>query len=265
MSNRTVSTNQLTNGAYFAVRGNVSFSRIATRIEGDELEQDKQRRRARGWIPVERPYTTMTINNARVIYYHGPQNKRNEEIYAEESLYTSQRNAGAGFFFSAQNRGRKLPWVGVLDADGKTVNQVPNLEGELANGLDVTLIMRVFQGKPNKGVSLDGVIVHEPIRYFNFEQPGNGLSELGLKFNPAPVQTPAQYPATTAPAQPESAANYGYDDSGYDDNEQPYGQEAFSSTPQRPQQPQRAQMPANPYGGNGNGIVYTPQNGGRNY
>ena len=185
MSNRTISTNQLTPGRIFLVRGKVGFSRLTSRIEGEELQQDIQRRRSKGWLPIEKPYTTITINQAEVIV-KDRNNIQPEEQYAIESLYTSSSQRGqGGYSYTANNKGaRSLPYIAVTRAGAQGVVDQIQPEGELANGLDVTLVMRVFKGKPNIGVSLDGVIVNEPIRYFDNTRAGAGLDGFGITFNP---------------------------------------------------------------------------------
>lgn len=185
MSNRTITTNQLTPGRIFLVRGKVGFSRLTSRIEGEELQQDIQRRRSKGWLPIEKPYTTITINQAEVIVKDS-NNIQPEEQYAIESLYTSSSQRGqGGYSYTANNKGtRALPYIAVTRAGSQGVVDQIQPEGELANGLDVTLVMRVFKGKPNIGVSLDGVIVNEPIRYFDNTRAGAGLDGFGITFNP---------------------------------------------------------------------------------
>lgn len=185
MSNRTITTNQLTPGRIFLVRGKVGFSRLTSRIEGEELQQDIQRRRSKGWLPIEKPYTTITINQAEVIV-KDRNNIQPEEQYAIESLYTSSSQRGqGGYSYTANNKGtRALPYIAVTRAGEQGVVDQIQPEGELANGLDVTLVMRVFKGKPNMGVSLDGVIVNEPIRYFDNTRAGDGLDGFGITFNP---------------------------------------------------------------------------------
>ena len=273
MSNRTIQNNQLQAGTTFAVRGKLAYSRIVSKIEGEELERDIQRRKMKGWIPIERPYTTVTVNSAAVIY-KDPNVKTPEEIYAEESFYTSQAQKAQGFSYTTNNKGNNLPWIGQMKSDNSSQVDQIYPEGELASGLDVTLIMRVFQGKPNKGVALDGVIVNEPIRYFNNAQAGFGVDSLGLTFNhaaaPAPTM-PAQKatPRTTpeaapfAPAQP--VANYG------DPNANAFSAGQQAPAPQA--QPATEPMPTNPLpyqDGQGGGIRYNPQGGntsgnGRDY
>lgn len=190
MSNRTIQTAQLTPGAIFMVRGTLGYSRLASQITGEELQKDIQRRRSNSWIPIERPYTTATIHNA-VVQYAQEGVRRPEEIYAEESLYTSRSQySQGGFCFTGVNKGNSCPYIAQMQPDGKTVEQVIP-EGELAAGQDVTLVMRVFKGKPNNGVTLDGVIVNGPIRYFDNAQAGQGLEQMGLVFHradPAPAK-----------------------------------------------------------------------------
>lgn len=261
MSNRTVQTAQLTPGANFAVRGKLSFARIASQISGQDLINDQRRRQARGWIPINRPYTTATIRDAKVVC--DPNHMTPEQIYAQESLYTSTTQAGQPLMYTVHNKGKFLPWVGVLNPSTNMVDQIVP-EGELARDLDVTLIMRVFQGKPNKGVSLDGIIVNEPIRYYNSATAGNGVEELGFTFNPinggalqdAATAKPDAYAQAYEGAEP--AAQYG----------EPV-EDPFTSQPAQP-----TQMPPNPlpYGDNtGDGIVnnsgmqFNPQGNNRNY
>ena len=144
MANRTISTQSLTPGELFCVRGKLTYGRLAKQVDGEELEKDKQRRAARGMRPIERPYTSATITDAYVPL-KDENNPTIEERYAQESLYISHANDSHGFNFFAANRGNRLPWIGVRDPqDPFKVEQIV-LPNELASGLDVTLVMRVFQ------------------------------------------------------------------------------------------------------------------------
>ena len=213
MSNRTITTNQLTPGRIFLVRGKVGFSRLTSRIEGEELQQDIQRRRSKGWLPIEKPYTTITINQAEVIV-KDRNNIQPEEQYAIESLYTSRSQRGqGGYSYTANNKGtRALPYIAVTRAGAQGVVDQIQPEGELANGLDVTLIMRVFKGKPNMGVSLDGVIVNEPIRYFDNTRAGDGLDGFGITFNPLAPGTLPTAAETDNSHSAEQPAYAGHED-----------------------------------------------------
>lgn len=255
MTNRTISTQSLTPGELFCVRGKLTYGRLAKQVDGEELEKDKQRRAARGMRPIERPYTSATITDA----YVPVKDKNNptlEERYAQESLYTSHANGSHGFNFSAVNRGNRLPWIGVRDPkDPFKVEQIV-LPNELASGLDVTLVMRVFQGKPNKGVTLDGVVLNEAPRYFASADPTTNLSALGITFIPAETAAPAPeaapmaheaFPFANQQAQPEP---------------EPAPAQTFTQT--NPWE--NAQEPENlfnkPFGSNSGGITYNPQGNG---
>lgn len=257
MVNRTISTKSLTPGELFCVRGKLTYGRLAKQIDGEELEKDKQRRAARGMRTIERPYTSATITDA----YVPVKDKNNptlEERYAQESLYTSHANGSHGFNFSAVNLGNRLPWIGVRDQqDPFKVEQIV-LPNELASGLDVTLVMRVFQGKSNKDVTLDGVVINEPPRYFASADPTASLSALGITFVPAATEAPAPeaapmaheaFPFANQQAQPEPEPA-------------PAPTQTFTQT--NPWE--NAQEPENlfnkPFGSNSGGITYNPQGNG---
>lgn len=282
MSNRTVTTNQLTPGTLIAVRGKLSYSRLTSRIEGEELRKDMARRQQKGWIPIDKPYTTATIEQAEVICKN-PQNRTPEEVYALESLYTSTTKQQAGYQFTANNKGTlNLPYIAQRDMSKPSVVKQVLPEGELASGLDVTLILRVFKGKPNNGVTLDGVIVNEPIRYFDSARAGAGLDQLGISFEalPAgaiPTSTPSAEPAAPVMAPSAPATDYAaHTDAPFSSQpaqpvSQPaYNQNAYGASPAPAQTAPdmgaaaaaAAGMnpPVNPFGNpdNGNGIRYNP-------
>lgn len=263
MANRTISTQSLTPGVQFCVRGKLTYGRLAKQIDGEELEKDKQRRAARGMRPIERPYTSATITDAYVcIPKEHKDNPTLEERYAQESLYTSHANGSQGFNFSAVNRGNRLPWVGVRDPqDPFKVEQIV-LPNELASGMDVTLVMRVFQGKPNKGVTLDGVILNEAPRYFASADPTASLSALGITFIPA--ETAAQSPEATPMAHEEFPNIFNPAPGVKSAQPEPAAAPAQTVTQTNPWE--NAQEPENlfnkPFGSNSGGITYNPQGNG---
>lgn len=279
MSNRTVQNSQLTPNKAFYVRGELGFARITSQIAGKELRKSDERRSARGWIPVGKPYTTATVNKAQVLMTN-PQAPTNEETYAQESLYTSQ-NSNGGYSYTCNNKGKFLPWVGQRNADGSVDQIVP--EGELASGLKVTLCMRIFavRGRMNKGVTLDGIIVEEPIRYYNNNQTVAMLADVGVTFRTNPAAEAARRIDDNAPAV---TGDNGVDE--FDDvNESvqavpvlqsPYNAPAQNVVQSQPNIPASQSMTpqtapfSNP--GNGQGIRYNPDGnngnvntGNRNY
>ena len=175
---KTISNNQLRPESTIWVKGNLTYSRVTKQISGDELKKDIDRKKQNGRIPIEKPYTTASICNAQVLYQN-PQAPTIEEKYIEERLFTSAKHPG--YNFQGVNKGNRLPYIGNLSGN-QFIQIAP--EGELDNGLDVTLIIRVFKGNPQNGVTLDGIILNEPVRYYSSN--GLGLAERGITMVPAP-------------------------------------------------------------------------------
>lgn len=208
MKNRTVDLQSLPAGAVYAVTGTVSYSRVASMIEGEELRKVNERNLARGQRSVDRPYTTITLNNAHAIQ-RDPNQKKLEEIYAEESLFVSNAKDAQGMRFTAVNKGRNLPWIAVRDPETGNIKQIQP-EGELDKNLRVTVIMNVYQGKINKGAGMSGIIIEEEPRYYTTNRDNAGLQDLfGVGFIPLPggakpVHTTPQVtaPQMQTPVQP---------------------------------------------------------------
>lgn len=208
MKNRTVDLQSLPAGATYAVTGTVSYSRVASMIEGDELRRVNERNLARGQRPIDKPYTTITLNNAHAIQ-RDPNQKRLEEIYAEESLFSSNARDAQGMRFTAVNKGKMLPWIAIRDPETGNIKQIQP-EGELDRDLRVTVVMNVYQGKMNKGSGMNGIIIEETPRYYTANRNDAGLADLfGVGFIPLPggakpVHTAPQViaPQTQAPVQP---------------------------------------------------------------
>lgn len=262
MSNRTVQNTQLTPGTSFFVRGKLSYSRITSQIAGTELSQSDARRTARGWLPVGRPYTTATINQAQV-QMENPQSPTPEQIYAQESLYTSQSSNG-GYSYTCNNKGKYLPWVGVRNADGSVEQIKP--EGELASGLDVTLCMSIFavRGRSNRGVTLAGIIIEEPVRYYSADDATAMLARAGVIYH--------------SDSEAEAARRIDESTNMDDSTEQTILQSPYNAPAQNVRQPQpnipngqsmNPQMPVFSNAGNQQGIHYNPNSnintGNRNY
>ena len=182
MANKTINHNQLTPGAIFFVRGRIVYSRLARQTTDEEREKQNKNRTH----PIDKNYTTVTLCDAEVI----PQDAQHptpEEIYAYESLYDSKKEEYTGKCYSAINKSRNLPTIRVKNDAG--AYEVTTIERELANGLNVTICMRVFQGSNNnKGVSLDTVLVNEPIKFYTTDTAViDAAAKLGLVLAPAPA------------------------------------------------------------------------------
>lgn len=186
MNNYQINVNQLPVGAQIYVEGEVSFSRIARHIEGDELTKDMQRRQQRGMTPITQPYTSITVQNAKIREIT-PGQLSVAEQYIQERFYTSSNQGANGTkYYSSVNKSPFLPNVSQYNPNDNSAAQV-NLNGnELASGLKVILCLSVYKPKNyhNNGVGLDGIIVMEPIRYYTAQN--QDLSALGITWKPLP-------------------------------------------------------------------------------
>jgi len=198
---RTVPSQDLRVGEIILINGKVSYSRLASFIENQELDESNARRVARGMRPVPKPYVTITLVDTSV-KQKDPGLRSPEETYVEESFYLGQSGQNAGrTCYSINSFGNTLPPVLVKNSDG-TYSQV-KLTGELANDLDVTLLVNVFYSKQNttNGIGLQQVFVNEPIRYYSSGVNQQELAARGIVISGpvAPVATNAQIPAPSAP------------------------------------------------------------------
>ena len=187
MPTRTVTNQQLTPDATYFVRGKIGFCRITRLTTDDERERANQSR----VHPITRNYTTVTLYDAQVLA-GDPNNPTQEEIYAAESMYKNKNpQERPGLNFSAINKSSRLPRIGVLSPTPTNPQNYKEIRptAELAVGLDVTLVMRVFKGQGNNGVSLDRVLVNEPIRYYGgSDQVDRAMSQRGITFEGLPPE-----------------------------------------------------------------------------
>lgn len=256
MAKKTVTTNQLTPNDTVMIRGKVAFSRIASLIDGEELQRSIERAQKRGQkFFKERPYYTLSIYDAGVIF-DDPANKTLFETYAQESLYTSTNPEKPGWHFQIEGTGI-LPEVAQFNPETGEAHQIL-LEGELDNELDVTLILRVFATKMNNGVALSGVIVNEPIRYYNQSRLSRALEEKGISYKPLPANQVREHQAKQADAedvyQPE-------EDAVAEPVEAPVGN-PYGYQPQTP--PQQANNPYGSKAANKGGIRWNPNDPNNN-
>jgi hypothetical protein len=202
MSNQITAT-QIAADKTVHVRGKLTYSRLAKLIEGDELAQVDARRTKNGMSPVGRAHTTANLAHAEVVFADAA-NPSLEEKFVQERRYTSAKKPEQGLSYSIDNKSPNLPIVGVLNDAGQ-VEQVV-LTGDLAAGLDVTLVLRTYKpaNYAQHGLAIDLVIVHEPIRYYNTAVNTSELSARGIVFaTPPRVVTGAEAAASGATSATE--------------------------------------------------------------
>lgn len=207
---RTVALNTLTPKANILIRGKLSYSRLAKHIDGDELARDQQLSRTRGLQPIDKPYTTATVCQSEVQFknpagVNDPAARTPEEQYVWEHQYLSSNGHDTGWCYRAVNKSRNLPEVYQYNPVTHQYDRVI-LETNLDRNLDVTLVLRIFKGAMNNnGISLDKVLVNEPIRYFNNADDDLQAFGIVLNKNAETGTAPANDAAPAQPAQPAGA------------------------------------------------------------
>lgn len=196
-----VNATQLTPNSTVLVKGKLTYSRLAKLVEGEALAAVDAQRIKNNMQPIGRAHTSVNLAEAEVLFVN-PASPTTEEIFVHERRFASAKHPEHGMSYGIDNKSAKLPIVGVKKADGTTDQLI--LEGDLAAGLEVTLVLRVYKpkGYPNCGLSLDMVILHEEPRYYNAGINTGELAARGIIFNtpPVAVAAPAAAPAAQAAA-----------------------------------------------------------------
>ncbi|MCB5280555.1 hypothetical protein [Arthrobacter sp. ES1] len=205
MPNYQVNATQLTPNTTVHIKGKLTYSRLAKLVEGTDLARVDQQRIQNGMQPIGRPHTSVNLAEAEVQFLD-PANPTKEEIFVQERRFASAKHPEHGQSYSMDNKSTNLPIVAVQNAAGEAEQIV--LEGDLAAGLEVTLVLRVYKPKgfPNCGLSLDLVLLHEQPRYYNAGVNTGELAARGIIFATPPVKVSGADAAAAAPAAAYAAA-----------------------------------------------------------
>ncbi|MFF4409468.1 hypothetical protein [Streptomyces sp. NPDC001404] len=201
MANYSVSASQITEGRNVFIRGKLGFAVLARLVEGAELVASDQRKTQNGMNPVGKPHTTATITHAEV-QFADPDHPTLEEQFVSERRYNSPKRPETGLNYSIDSKGSTLPVIAIPSPKGDGTYDQDESGQELAQGLDVTLVLRTYKPKNfnNRGLALEQVIVHEVPRYYNaggVDQAELAARGIVLNRTPRPVQAT---PASAAPA-----------------------------------------------------------------
>ncbi|MFB7599962.1 hypothetical protein [Streptomyces sp. NPDC056160] len=207
MASYSISASQLTEGKNVLIRGKLGFAVLARLIEGAELVASDQRKTNNGMNPIGKPHTTATIIHAEV-QFADPNNPTPEEQFVSERRYDSPKRPETGPNYSIDSKGSTLPVIAIPSPKGDGTYDQDESGQELAQGLDVTLVLRTYKPKNfnNRGLALEQVIVHEAPRYYNaggIDQAELAARGIVLNGTPRPVQVT---PASAAPAPAPAAA-----------------------------------------------------------
>lgn len=200
MSNYSVSASQIQEGSIIAVRGKINFSRLANLVQGEELIQSDNRRTQNGMYRIGVPHTTVSLTEPQVVM-DNPAAPTKEQLFVQERFYVSKKNPEVGPQYSIDSRSNTLPVIAIPSTTEPGKFEQDTSRQELAQGVDVTLVLRVYKPKEhlNRGLTIEQVIVNETPRYYNSATrvPDATLAALGVTFvaKPEPIQASEPVPA----------------------------------------------------------------------
>lgn len=213
-----MSLNSVPVGSTIALRGKVGWSHISVLYEGDELARENENRtkimRVQSTLP---PHTRLSLEHCEVLE-QDPNTTTPLGEYLNSRLYMRRNKPNCGKCYDAISKLKTPPKVYKANPDGSADELVLAEGQELAQGLDVTVFLRVYKPKNfavNNGLAFDSVVINEAPRFF--EKGGrntiaNAMAAYGLTISNkepqpvvatevAPIQDPtfAAEPSTPVP------------------------------------------------------------------
>lgn len=142
------------------IKGNIVSSYITKLIEGDVLRRDQINRLNRGWMPIEKPYTSITIKNARIKPTVPTGRLTPEEYFIENYKFFTSREYGTCYLIN--NKAPEIPNVFILDKNDPTKKLQVELQAELEKELEVTLVLHTCKLNMHVDFLLDHIIINNP-------------------------------------------------------------------------------------------------------
>lgn len=195
----SIPAERLREGEQILVRGKVSFSRVAKLIEGEALTKSIEQARQRGSLyPTTVPHTTINLVDAQVLPAN-PAAASVEEQFVHEKIFTYKNGDNTGHTgFGVDNKSNYLPTVLEMDPENPGQYRQLVLERDLASGLDVTLVLKVYKpaGYEKRGLGIEQIVLHEPVKYYASGLDTAALAARGIVVNgPIRSVTGADSPA----------------------------------------------------------------------
>lgn len=229
-----IDINSIPDKSRVIITGVVTRSYIKNKIDGEDLAKSNKN----SHFP-EKPHYELRLRNAQIAQHPG-----NElaEAYIGRKMFTIDKAPENGLMYTAKSKSNNPPQVLLRNpANPSLAKQILTLDGELAYGLKVTIVMSFYKPKTagySAGCGLDTIVVDEPeIKYaqpgLNTYIPEETLNLLGIQLEAptaeeleaakkamaenqtadapsaaAPAAAPVQQPAFAVPQQPVQQPAY---------------------------------------------------------
>ncbi|PZU04573.1 MAG: hypothetical protein DI630_00160 [Gordonia sp. (in: high G+C Gram-positive bacteria)] len=168
MTTPTVPTsNNIRPNQIVIVQGAVAFARTASLISGAELA--RRVANSKSSYPTDNPHSLIVLSQCKVVPAD-PAQLTWEEAYVQSLFFENKKSPEKGLGYEAKNLTSNLPTLLAVDPDNPgAYRQVVDVEGEIARGTVVKIVVQTFQskdkfGKPRDklGVGLEAIILPTP-------------------------------------------------------------------------------------------------------
>ena len=177
------------------VKGTVAYSHIRSLISGEALAKKIAEAKARSnrAKPKEVPHFSITLSNPSILV-QDPTAPNMLEVAISQRFYTTKNGVhSVGFDIAGQ-----YCWpIAVKDPVTGQYNEIEP-EGELAQGLEVILVMTSYSSSHGNGVGVNKVLVPGEIKYYRSNGINDYLTQLGF---PQGTTIERQLPNPNVPAQ----------------------------------------------------------------
>ena len=177
------------------VKGTVAYSHIRSLISGEALAKKIAEAKARSnrAKPKEVPHFSITLSNPSILV-QDPKAPNMLEVAISQRFYTTKNGVhSVGFDIAGQ-----YCWpIAVKDPATGQYNEIEP-EGELAQGLEVILVMNSYSSSHGNGVGVNKVLVPGEIKYYRSNGINDYLTQLGF---PQGTTIERQLPNPNVPAQ----------------------------------------------------------------
>lgn len=188
------------------IKGEVAFSHISCKYEGEELEKMNRKTVQNGGRAVNKPYCTITIANPEIL---NQESLPPEVVQVMNTRFKKDRNGVIKYF--ATSKSPNLPIVAYSAEAGPDyaghgiADKDVHLPKELDTGLSVTIGARLFNTKMGVGLGIDYILINEgPVRYYEPNNLSNMLEAQGITYVAPAIENIGQ---PTTPIAVASMAN----------------------------------------------------------
>lgn len=201
-----ININDVPANSVIMLKGELTFARLVSRVEGDELRRRNEENVRRGMAQQDRPYTTISLANVQIVPQSGDGNNLSiGERYIQGACYKSKAHPEYNWCYTIYDRSPlQLPPIAKRAENGDFEQIYPTQD--LAAGQTVFLLIRIYKPKSgmNNGHAIDAVMVDstEPVYFGNpSNRLASSLSLYNINFHPK-----SQPGSEVTPGTPEGDA-----------------------------------------------------------